>query len=385
MYSENLLYDYLNLTYSGWGGLAWTVALRIVETIILIILALFVTIILQKILQYFVRKVFPRFLSVGSSAERVERTNDVVSSVIRLIHIFTWFVWVWFIILVSMYETGLLMSAIPFASWMVVLYKLCLVFLILIGIELGLTFINYTVDEWVDSAKDDDPARSDAERRARTISYLLKSGLRYFLYFIGFMMILREIGLDIGPALAGAGVLGLAIGFGAQTLVKDILAGFFILFEGQFHVGDYIQTDGVMGTVEKMTMRMTVVRTFDGALHLFPNSSLDKVSVLSKGFSRAIIDIEVANSENVDRMKSVLEEIVSGYKNPDLLESPVVMGLTKLGDSSVTFRIAARTKPLAHWSIERELRLLIKREFDTRGIDMPLQQRVVQGEPELKP
>lgn len=377
MYSESLLKKYLDLTYTGWEGLAWTVALRAVETIILIALTLLLTVILQKVLQYLVQKGFPRFLSVGSSAERVERTNEVVTSVVRFIRIFSWFVWAWFIILVSIYEAGLLISVISLESWLVVLYKLSLVFSILIGIELGLTFVNFAVDGWVDSLKDKGHSPSDAEKRARTISHLLKSGLRYFLYFIGFMMILREIGLDIGPALAGAGVLGLAIGFGAQTLVKDILAGFFILFEGQFHVGDYIQAESASGTIEKMTLRMTVIRSFDGALHLFPNSALDKVAVLSSGFSRAIIDVGVTYKEDIDKMRKILEEIVSEYSNPEMLEQPIILGVNELSDSAVIFRIAVRTKPLSHWSVERELRQVIKRELDKRGIEIPFPQRVV--------
>ncbi|MCD6216656.1 mechanosensitive ion channel family protein [bacterium] len=377
MYIEQLLYEYFQVTYTGWGGLAWTIGLRLVEALLAIAVAFLVMIIIQRLFKSFVSNIIPKFLSVGSEEERIERTMNVVTSVVRFLTIFFWTVWMWFIILIVMQEIGVLGGAVSKALWMSVLYKLCLIFVILIGVELALTFINFAVDKWVESVEDDDPAFSDAEKRAHTISYLLKSTLRYMLYFVGFMMILKEIGLDIGPALAGAGVMGLAIGFGAQTLVKDILSGFFILFEGQFHVGDYIKVGSISGTVEKMTLRLTVVRSFDGALHMFPNSSLDTVSVLSRGFSRAIVEVGVTYNEDIDILRTTINEIVGKFEHPDLLDRPVVMGVTKLGDFDVTFRVAVRTRPLAHWSIERELRQMIKRGLDERGIEIPFPQQVV--------
>ena len=377
MYIERLLFEYFQITYTGLGGIAWTFILRLFEAIMAIAVAFLIMMIVARIFRQLVTKTIPRFLSVGSEEERIERTKNVVTSVIRFVTIFLWLSWVWAIILIVMFELGVLGTAISLESWMAVLYKILLIFAILVGVELALTFINYAVDKWVESIEDDDPEFSDAEKRAHTISYLLKSTLRYVLYFVGFMMILKEIGLDIGPALAGAGVMGLAIGFGAQTLVKDVLSGFFILFEGQFHVGDYIKVGTVQGTVEKMALRLTVVRSFDGALHMFPNSSMDAVTLLSRGYSRAIVEVGVTYNEDVDVLRQIISELVAEFEHPDTLEKPVVMGVTNLGDFDVTFRIAVRTKPLAHWSVERELRQVIKRGLDERGIEIPFPQQVV--------
>lgn len=382
MYIEQLLYEYFQVTYTGWGGLAWTIGLRFIEAILVVTIAFLVMLIIQRLFKIFVSNIIPKFLSVGTAEERIERTMSVVTSVVRFLAIFFSLVWVWFIILIVMQEIGVLGGAVSTASWMSVLYKLCLIFVILIGVELALTFINFAVDKWVESVKDDDPAFIDAEKRARTISFLLKSTLRYILYFVGFMMILKEIGLDIGPALAGAGVMGLAIGFGAQTLVKDVLSGFFILFEGQFHVGDFIKVGSIQGTVEKMALRLTIVRSFDGALHMFPNSSLDTVSVLSRGYSRAIVEVGVTYKEDIDVLRAAINDIVEKFEHPDLLEQPVVMGVTDLGDFAVTFRVAVRTKPLSHWSVERELRQAIKRGLDERGIEIPFPQQVIHYTPE---
>lgn len=382
MYIEQLLLEYFQISYPGWGGLAWTFGLRLIETIILIAVAFLVMLVIQRMFKNFVANIIPKFLSVGTDEERLERTMGVVTSVVRFLTIFFWMMWIWFIIAAVMQEIGVLGEAVSVASWMAVLYKICLIFVILIGVELFLTFINFAVDKWVESVEDDDPSFSDAEKRAHTISFLLKSTLRYILYFVGFMMILKEIGLDIAPALAGAGVLGLAIGFGAQTLVKDILSGFFILFEGQFHVGDFIKVGTVEGTVEKMALRHSVVRSFDGALHIFPNSSLSTVSILSRGYSRAIIEVGVTYNEDIDLLRAVIQEIIDEFENPELLDRPVVMGVVGLGDFDVKFRIAVRTKPLAHWSVERELRQVIKRGLDERGIEIPFPQQVVHYMPE---
>ena len=377
MYIERLLFEYWQITYTGTGGILWTFGLRVIETIIAIFAAFLIMMIIAKILRHFVEKVFPGFLSVGTEEQRLERTKGVVTAVVRFMTIFLWMSWIWSIILVVMFESGVLGTAISVQSWLSVLYKLLLIFGILTGVELALTFVNYAVDRWVEAVGDDDSEFSDAEKRAHTISYLLKSTFRYLLYFIGFMMILKEIGLDIAPALAGAGVMGLAIGFGAQTLVKDILSGFFILFEDQFHVGDYIKIGGVQGTVEKMALRLTVIRSFDGALHMFPNSAMETVSILSRGYSRAIVEVGVTYNEDIDVLRETMCEIVADFEHPDTLEKPIVLGVTNLGDFDVTFRVAVRTKPLAHWSVERELRQVIKRGLDKRGIEIPFPQQVV--------
>jgi small-conductance mechanosensitive channel len=196
------------------------------------------------------------------------------------------------------------------------------------------------------------------------------------------MMAFREIGLDITPLIAGAGVAGLAIGFGAQGLIKDVLAGFFILLEDQFHVGDVIQAAGVSGQVEQMTLRLTIVRDLQGTVHFIPNGEIKVASNLTKEWSRAVLEIGVGYEEDVDRVIAVLTEVGRSLADDEgfgkmLLEAPQVLGVEGLTDSQVTIRILAKTLPLKQWEVAREFRRRIKARFDREGIQTPYPHRVV--------
>jgi len=196
------------------------------------------------------------------------------------------------------------------------------------------------------------------------------------------MMLFREIGMDITPLLAGAGVAGLAIGLGAQGLIKDILAGSFILMEDQFHVGDVIQAAGVSGQVEKMTLRVTTVRDLRGAVHFIPNGEIKVATNLTKEWSRAVLEVGVSYEEDVDRVSHVLAEIGQSLADDEtfgklVLEPPQVLGVEALADSQVTIRILAKTLPLKQWEVAREFRRRIKVRFDREGIQVPYPHRVV--------
>jgi len=226
------------------------------------------------------------------------------------------------------------------------------------------------------------PTITEREKRTRTVASLVRTVGTSLVLLIAAMMLFREIGMDITPLLAGAGVAGLAVGFGAQSLIKDIIAGFFILMEDQFHVGDVIQAAGVSGQVEKMTLRMTIVRDLNGAVHFIPNGEIKVATNLTKEWSRAVLEVGVSYEEDVDRVSHVLAEIGQSLADDEtfgklVLEPPQVLGVEALADSQVTIRMLAKTLPLKQWEVARELRRRIKGTFDREGIQIPYPHRVV--------
>jgi len=227
---------------------------------------------------------------------------------------------------------------------------------------------------------------TEREKRAHTVASLLRTVGTTLVVIVAAMMAFREIGLDIIPLIAGAGVAGLAIGFGAQSLIKDVIAGFFILLEDQFHVGDVIQAAGVSGQVEQMTLRMTIVRDLQGTVHFIPNGEIKVASNLTKQWSRAVLEIGVRYEEDVDRVIAVLTEVGRSLADDEVfgkmvLEPPQVLGVEGLTDSQVTIRILTKTLPLKQWEVAREFRRRIKARFDREGIQTPYPHRVVIARP----
>lgn len=223
---------------------------------------------------------------------------------------------------------------------------------------------------------------SEAEKRARTMASLLRTVGTAFIIVVAVLMALREIGLDITPLLAGAGVAGLAIGFGAQSLIKDVIAGFFILMEDQFHVGDVIQAAGVSGQVERMSLRTTIVRDLQGTVHFIPNGEIKVASNLTKEWSRAVLEVGIDYQEDLDRTLHVLAEVgrelaADASFGPMVLEPPQVLGVESLGESQVTLRLLIKTLPSKQWDVARELRRRIKNRFDREKIALPYPHRVV--------
>jgi small conductance mechanosensitive channel len=214
--------------------------------------------------------------------------------------------------------------------------------------------------------------------KSETFSGLFKSLLRYLIIFVSILMILREF-VDITPILAGAGIAGLAVGFGAQSLVKDIITGFFVIIEDQFSVGDHVTIDSYSGIVEHVGLRVTKVRDFGGQLHIFPNSRIEIITNHSQGPQRALVDIPVTYEENVDHVLEALREICEKFSReyPAVREGPEVLGVVNLGDSEVVVRIIAKTEPMQQWYIERELRRVIKNHFEQTGIEIPYPRRVL--------
>ncbi len=215
--------------------------------------------------------------------------------------------------------------------------------------------------------------------KAETFSGLFKSLWRYLVVFMAILMILREFNMDLTPVIAGAGIAGLAVGFGAQNLVRDVITGFFIIIEDQFSVGDHVTVGLHSGIVEQVGLRVTKIRDFGGEEHIFPNGKIEIVTNHSKGPQRALVDVSVAYEEDVDYVLGVLREHCAWFAGeyPELEEGPSVLGVAELGDSEVVIRIIARSKPLQQWYIERELRRTIKNRFVSLDIEIPYPRRVL--------
>ena len=228
-----------------------------------------------------------------------------------------------------------------------------------------------------------DPATASLhEQRVVTLLGLMRSVGIVVIATVALFMILTALGLNIGPLLAGAGVIGLAISFGAQSLVKDVISGLFILFENQFGVGDVIRVGEVGGVVEKMTLRIVVLRDIHGVVHVIPNGELTRVSNLTRTWSRAVLEIGVAYKEDTDRVMEVMRDVGREmWENSDwrplLVEEITVPGIESFGDSSVNIRMMAKTVPLKQWDVARELRRRIKRRFDAEGIEIPFPHRTL--------
>lgn len=210
-------------------------------------------------------------------------------------------------------------------------------------------------------------------RRRNTLILLLRSALRYVIYFISSIIILSIFNVPVASLLAGAGIIGLAVGFGAQSLVKDIINGFFILFEDQFAVGDYIKVASVDGVVEELGLRTTRLRSFAGEIHIIPNGEINQVTNYSSGNMRVMVDVGVAYEEKPSQVIDVLEELageIALEKSEVITDGPTVLGVQELAVSSVVIRIWAKVKPMEQWQVARYIRQRIKERLDERGIEI---------------
>jgi small conductance mechanosensitive channel len=217
------------------------------------------------------------------------------------------------------------------------------------------------------------------EKKIKTMSSLTKSIITYTLYFIGLTMVLTIMNIPVSSILATAGIGGLAIGFGAQNLVRDIITGFFILFEDQYAVGDYISLDRHSGIVEEIGIRITRIRDFNGDLHVVPNGSISNVTNHSRGNMRVMFDVGIAYEEDIDRAIEVIENFFDEYRQAEsaITDGPKVLGVSDLADSSVVLKVWAKTRSMEQWRVERELKKGIKQILDTEDIEIPYPRRVI--------
>lgn len=225
-------------------------------------------------------------------------------------------------------------------------------------------------------------ASARRKQRAATMAGLLKSIVTFVVVAVVGTMILSEIGVDIAPIIASAGIIGIALGFGAQSLVRDFLAGIFIFIEDQYGVGDVVDLGEANGSVEAVTLRMTRLRDLDGTVWYVPNGEILRVGNKSQNWARAVVDVGVGYGEDLVRVQRVLREIAHDLWEDDefrgvIIEEPEVTGVEMLAADSVTVRVLVKTAPLEQWAVARALRQRIKARFDHEGIEIPFAQRVV--------
>ncbi len=230
----------------------------------------------------------------------------------------------------------------------------------------------------------------EQKKRIDTLTRIVINTLSIVIIVMAVMIILGQIGIKVGPILAGAGVLGLAIGFGAQSLVKDVITGFFILLDNRINIGDVIQAAGVAGLVESINLRITTLRDLEGKVHFIPNGEISVVSNLTKGWSRCVLDIGVAYKEDTDHVCEVLkrvgDELFEVPEYSDVILEPLeILGVDAFADSQVTIKMMFKTKPIKQWMVAREFRRRVKKAFDAEGIEIPFPHRTLyMGEAENK-
>lgn len=218
-----------------------------------------------------------------------------------------------------------------------------------------------------------------SERRENTLSKLLENILTYVVYFIAIIMILEAVNINVGALLAGAGIVGLAVGFGAQSLVKDIITGFFIIFEDQFSVGDHIRVAAFEGTVEEIGLRTTKIKNWTGELHIIPNGSIVEVTNFSIHNSMAVVDVSISFETDIPEAERVIQELLAEIpdKYEDIVTPPELLGIQTLGASEIILRVVCEVEPMRHFHIARMLRKDIKMRLDENGIEIPYPRMVM--------
>ena len=227
-----------------------------------------------------------------------------------------------------------------------------------------------------------DQESGTASKRAATLTGILRTIALSAIWAIIIIESLQLVGLDIAPILAGAGILGLAVGFGAQNLVRDLISGFFIILEDQIRLGDIAVINGTGGTVETITFRTITLRDFSGVVHIFPNGGITTLSNMSKDWSAFVLDMGVAYREDTDRVVTVMRAVGEELRrDPEfgalMIESIEVVGVENFADSAVTLRSRIKTKPAEQWKVGREYRRRLKKAFDAQGIEIPFPSRTL--------
>jgi small-conductance mechanosensitive channel len=231
---------------------------------------------------------------------------------------------------------------------------------------------------------------SEAEKRINTLTGIILRAFRIGLYTVFIIMLLSKFAIDVAPLLASAGILGLAVGFGAQELVRDYISGFFMLLEDQVRKGDVAVINGTGGLVEKIELRTIMLRDFSGTVHIFQNGKISTLSNMTKDWSAMLFDIGVAYKENVDQVIEIMKQVGDDLKNdevfgPHIIEPIEVFGLDQFGDSALVIKARLKTKPIQQWAVGREYRRRLKIAFDAHNIEIPFPHTTVYWGEEIKP
>lgn len=219
-------------------------------------------------------------------------------------------------------------------------------------------------------------------KRAVTLMILIRSIIRYILVIIAIIVIMSIWGIEMTGVIAGAGILGLVIGLGAQSLIQDFLSGISIVFEDHYEIGEIVEIKGFKGRVVELGLRSTKLINFKGELKIFNNGDIKEITNFSRNHSLALVEVSVAYKENLERVINILQERLATFNElfPQIIEGPNVAGVTNLGDSGISIRVTAKTETEQHYPVERALRKYIKEVFDENGIEIPFPQVVVHNE-----
>jgi small conductance mechanosensitive channel len=236
----------------------------------------------------------------------------------------------------------------------------------------------------------DKNAAEESEKRINTLIGISRGAANIAIWIVFFMVFLNKLGLNIAPLLASAGILGLAIGFGAQELVRDFISGFFMLLENQIRAGDVAIINGTAGLVEAIELRTTTLRDFSGVVHIFQNGKINSLSNMTKEWSAIVVEIGVAYKEDADVVMAIMKEVAEGLEKdeefgPKIKEEIEIFGIDKFLDSAVLFKARIKTFPIEQWGVAREYRRRIKRVFDERNIEIPFPHTTVYWGQEVNP
>jgi moderate conductance mechanosensitive channel len=254
-----------------------------------------------------------------------------------------------------------------------------------VAIRVGRVFIDRSLNLTLHESGKNAVADMQTIKRRNTLSALFSTVLRVAVVILAALMLFRELAFEIGPILASAGVVGLALGFGAQSLVKDMITGAFIVLEGQFSVGDVVKVGDRSGVVESLGLRTTMLRDLEGTAHIVPNGKIEIVSVMTREWSQLVLDVDVAYDTDLDQAVDAIQRVLNEFAREfpsNVLGKPQVLGVESFGDNSVKIRSTLKTAPSKQWDAGRIIRRRIKGEFDRLGIAIPFQQNVAWRIPE---
>ncbi|MEQ8241213.1 MAG: mechanosensitive ion channel [Cyclobacteriaceae bacterium] len=275
-------------------------------------------------------------------------------------------------------------------SWSVktvpmLIISLIVLFIVLRLINAALNSINKVILAKISEEED-----LEGEKRAKTLLGILKGILKVTVWSIFILIFLKQLGLNIGPILAGAGILGLAVGFGAQELVRDIISGFFLLLENHIRAGDVVNINGTGGLVESIQLRTVRLRDFAGVVHVFQNGKINTIANMTKEWSACVFDIGVAYKEDLDRVMDIMQQVGDEMKAndefKDLIISPIeIMGLDSFGDSALVIKARLKTLPGQQWFLSRAYRRRLKIVFDKENIEIPFPHQTIYWGDEISP
>ncbi len=280
-----------------------------------------------------------------------------------------------------------------FANWIITELPGLIIILVLflVALKIAGVFFNRLKKSLIDrAAKSKDVDTEEATKRINTLIRITHKSVLILLWAVFIMLILQKVGVNIGPILASVGILGLAIGFGAQELVRDFISGFFIILEDQIRTGDVAIINGTGGIVEDIELRIITLRDFSGTVHIFQNGKISSLSNMTKDWSAMVFDIGVAYKEDTQKVMDIIKQVGDELKDDpdfknDIIEPIEVFGLNEFADSAIVIKARIKTRPIKQWSVGREYRKRLKIAFDHNNIEIPFPHRTVYWGEKINP